>query len=110
MSYFPDTQATERTDEQRAAAALRLERQEADDTAWLMSGKRGRRIVWRLLDRAGVFRHVFTGDALGTAFAEGCRNEGLRLLAAVHALPDYSLMVAENAPQRQNDPPDEDDA
>jgi len=35
----------------------RLEREnEAADVKWLMNNKRGRRMVWRLLDRAGVFR------------------------------------------------------
>ena len=105
-----DLQPPEQADHLRAQVAARAQRQEADDTAWLMSGKRGRRIVWRLLERAGVFHAVFTPDALGMAFTAGCRNEGLRLLAAVHTLPDYQLMVAENVAQPAAPQPNEDDA
>jgi hypothetical protein len=84
----------------KRAAALELERA---DVAWLMSGRRGRRIVWRLLESAGVFATSFRADALSMAFAEGCRNEGLRLLAQVHALPEYATMIAERAAQQAND-------
>lgn len=69
--------------------------------AWLMSGPRGRRIVWRALERAGVFRTSYSSDALAMAFAEGARNEGLRLLAAVQHLPEYSLMAPENTTPAQ---------
>ena len=68
-----DLQPPEQADHLRAQVAARAQRQEADDTAWLMSGKRGRRIVWRLLERAGVFHAVFTPDALGMAFTAGWR-------------------------------------
>jgi len=62
-----------------------------------MSSKRGRRILWRLLDRAGVFRLSFNTNAMAMAFAEGNRNEGLRYLALIHTLcPElYPTMVKE---------------
>ena len=78
----------------------RLERQEEEsDIKWLMSSKRGRRIVWRQLDQAGVFRSSFNTNAMSMAFAEGGRNQGLRLLASVHALcPEhYPAMMKEQA-------------
>ena len=59
---------------------------EEGDVQWLMSSKRGRRIVWRLLDRAGVFRLSFNTNAMTMAFAEGARNDGLRLLSLIHSL------------------------
>jgi len=70
---------------------------EADDIKWLMSGKRGRRVMWRLLDRAGVFRSSFTGNS-ETFFREGQRNIGLIYLGQVHEIaPDaYPTMVEEN--------------
>lgn len=70
---------------------------EADDFKWLMGSKRGRRIVWRHLDRAGVFRLSFNTNAMHMAFAEGNRNEGLRILAQIHALcPElYPVMMKE---------------
>lgn len=92
----------------RADAELkaRLAREtEEGDIKWFMSSKRGRRIVWRLLDRAGVFRLSFNTNAMAMAFAEGNRNEGLRLLSQVHALcPElYPVMVKENANDARND-------
>ncbi len=70
---------------------------EADDFKWLMGSKRGRRIVWRLLDRAGVFRLSFNTNSMAMAFAEGNRNEGLRTLAQIHAhCPElYPVMMKE---------------
>ena len=84
-------------DDARQRAGRLAEQQERADIVWLMSGPRGRRIVWRLLEKAGVFRQAFNPDALTMAFVEGCRNEGLRLLSVVHTLPEYAAMVSENA-------------
>ena len=58
----------------------------SDDLKWLMSSRRGRRIMWSLLERAGVWRLSFTTNAMQTAFNEGRRNEGLALIAAIHEL------------------------
>ena len=77
---------------------------EEADLKWLMGSKRGRRIVWRLLDRAGVFRLSFNTNAMQMAFAEGNRNEGLRVLAQIHALcPElYPVMVKEQVNDNRN--------
>lgn len=78
---------------------------EESDLKWLMGSKRGRRIVWRLLDRAGVFRLSFNTNAMQMAFAEGNRNEGLRMLAQIHTLcPElYPVMVKEQVNERNAD-------
>jgi hypothetical protein len=70
---------------------------EIADLKWLMSNKRGRRFVHRLLERAGVWRLSFNTNALSMAFNEGTRNEGLRLLAQLteHCLDRYSEMLKE---------------
>lgn len=70
---------------------------EIADLKWLMSNKRGRRFVYRLLERAGVWRLSFNTNALSMAFAEGTRNEGLRLMALVteHCLDRYAEMLQE---------------
>jgi hypothetical protein len=85
--------------ETEAQAAVEQElRWEVSDLVWLMSSKRGRRVVWRLLKNAGVYRLSYSpGDALGTAFNEGNRNQGQRLLALIqaHAASSYALMVQE---------------
>ena len=84
----------------------RLQREQEDsDVRWLMGTRRGRRIVWRLLDQSGVFRSSFNHSAMHMAFAEGTRNYGLRLLAQVHELcPDlYPTMMKEATNGRNND-------
>jgi hypothetical protein len=75
---------------------------EAEDVKWLMSSKRGRRIVWRQLERAGVFRLSFDTTAMVMAFNEGQRNGGLALLALINAhCPErYLEMLTE---QRKHD-------
>ena len=77
---------------------------EEADLQWLMSSKRGRRIVWRLLDRAGVFRLSFNTNAMSMAFSEGNRNEGLRILGLIHTIcPNlYPTMVKEAKNERRN--------
>jgi len=69
------------------------------DLEWVMSDSRGRRVLWRLLEQAGVFRLSYTGEAQSTAFNEGQRNIGLRLLAeCLEAAPEkYALMQTENS-------------
>lgn len=82
-----------------AEERARLESQiEIDDVKWLMSNKRGRRFVARLLERAGVWRLSFNTNALTMAFNEGHRNEGLRLLAqvAAHCPERYMEMLKES--------------
>jgi hypothetical protein len=70
---------------------------EIGDLKWLMSNKRGRRFVFRLLERAGVWRLSFNTNALTMAFSEGTRNEGLRLLAQIteHCLDRHAEMLKE---------------
>lgn len=77
----------------------RRRQQELLDLEWVMSDGRGRRVVWRLLEQAGVFRLSYAGDALSTAFNEGQRNIGLRLMADCleAAAEKYLVMQAENS-------------
>jgi len=105
-NYDPlDTKSQERV---KAEAQLRerLAREtEESDVKWLMGSQRGRRIVWRLLDRAGVFRLSFNTNAMHMAFAEGNRNEGLRLISQIHSLcPElYPVMLKEHTNDLRND-------
>lgn len=88
------------------AEAVRVTRDtESADFRWLMGSRRGRRIVWRMLERAGVFRSSFSANSMGMAFAEGCKNEGLRILNQIHTLcPDqYSVMTKEATNDNRND-------
>jgi hypothetical protein len=89
--------------EQEARAQKKKERElleqqgEESDVKWLMSNKRGRRIIWRLLNQSGVFRLSFNTDSMLMAFAEGNRNFGNRILTLVHSqCPElYPVMVKE---------------
>ncbi|CAB4124532.1 hypothetical protein UFOVP65_11 [uncultured Caudovirales phage] len=76
---------------------------EQEDFKWLMGSKRGRRIVWRLLERTGVYRSSFTGNS-ETFFREGQRNVGLMLMAQIneHAPDQYALMLKEQTDVKRN--------
>lgn len=75
----------------------RLRLKEIEDFKWLMSHKQGRRIVWRILEKAGVYRQTFTGNS-ETFFLEGKRSIGLFVLAEVHEVSAdaYVQMLKEN--------------
>ena len=99
-----DIRAEERAVEDKRLRAQLDRKTEEDDFKWLMGRRQGRRIVWRQLERAGVFKLSFSTNAMQMAFAEGNRNDGLRTLDLVHRLtPElYPVMVKENANERIN--------
>lgn len=86
--------------QQKARTGRQLAAQvEKEDVAWLMSNKQGRRIVFRLLERAGVNRTTFVAQSSSqSAFNEGMRNFGLMLYAEVAPHVDhFAAMQRENA-------------
>lgn len=110
-SYDPtDIQSQQRAQADTDLCNKLAKEAEDADFKWLMGSKQGRRIVWRQLERAGVFRLSFSSDPLAMAFAEGARNDGLRTLAQIHALcPDlYSKMLKEQTHVNRNDDDDDD--
>jgi hypothetical protein len=72
--------------------------QEIQDIEHVMGSKQGRRLISKLLKRAGIFRCSFNGQSNQTIFNEGGRNQGLQLLSEVstHAPGSYQLMIKEN--------------
>lgn len=75
---------------------------ELADVLFVMGDPAGRRHIWRQLNRAGVYTPSYVaGDPYQTAFNEGQRNAGLRLLADVmevaHAQYTQMLEEAKNA-------------
>jgi hypothetical protein len=106
MSTFDplDLRGQERVKEQSEERTKLALQNEQDDFKWLMSSKRGRRIVWRLLERTGVYRSSFTGNS-ETFFREGQRNVGLMLMAQINEFsPDqYALMLKEQQDGRKHD-------
>ena len=102
-NYDPlDLRGQERSKADNAVRDKLARENEEADVKWLMGSKRGRRIVWRLLDQSGVFRLSFNTNAMQMAFAEGGRNFGNRTLAMIHALcPElYPVMVKEQQHDR----------
>lgn len=77
----PDRQAARA---EQAAKQKRSARDEIDELLWLMSDPRGRHFVWRLLQRFGIYQLSYVqGDPAHSAFNEGRRNEGLKLLSQI---------------------------
>jgi hypothetical protein len=105
MSTYDSETADQESVRAEAAQRGKLSRDtDESDFKWLMSSKRGRRIIWRLLDRAGIFRLSFNTNAMTMAFAEGTKNEGLRILSQIHTLcPElYSVMTKEAQHDNRN--------
>lgn len=84
----------------KAGQAARLQdKREQDDLAFVMSEHAGRRFVWKLLTKAGVFRTSYVSGSFDlTAMNEGRRSMGLELMAEIHQLdPSYYLSMAQEA-------------
>lgn len=97
-NYDPTDLRGQETEQKETAARNRVARDlEIADVKWLMSTERGRRILWRILDRAGVFRISFHTNAMQMAFNEGNRNLGNWLFNEVMQLcPEkYPVMLEE---------------
>lgn len=105
ISHDPiDTSEQVKHQSRRELAARLAKKDEENDLKWLMKDRRGRRIVWRQLSKAGVFQSSFNTNAMTMAFSEGRRNEGLNLLSEIHRLCPklYTTMVEEQNDDRTN--------
>jgi len=106
-NYDPlDLRSQERSKAERELRERLARENEEADIKWLMGNKRGRRVIWRLLDQAGVFRSSFNTNAMTMSFAEGHRNYGLRILGLVHTqCPELypTMMKEQTADERTND-------
>ena len=76
-----DLNRQRREKEDDSAHKLRRE-SELDDIAWLMSEKRGRRLMFRMLEMCSVYRSSFTGNSQ-TFFNEGRRAVGTTLITDI---------------------------
>lgn len=72
--------------------------QEIGDLRAMMSTKQGRRHMWRLLGRCGIYHESFHLEALIMARNEGRRYIGLQYLSLMteNCLDLYQLMENEN--------------
>lgn len=106
MRHDPFDLKQQEEDKKSKELQEKIEREsEESDLKWICSSKRGRRIVWRLLDQSGVFRLSFDPNALKMAFNEGNRNFGNRTLAMIQAIcPEhYITMTKEQNERRESD-------
>jgi hypothetical protein len=97
---LPPVSVAERESEAAAEKAKQADlvaQTQVSDLRWLMADPQGRRFVWRLLTEAGVFHSTYTGEALSSAFAEGKRAQGLKVLGEVmqHCPERFSQMQKE---------------
>lgn len=82
------------------ALQQQVHKRDQEDIKWLMSSQGGRRIMWGLLGRAGVFRSSFTGNST-TFFNEGQRNLGLIYLNLINEFcPDQYVTMAREAAEQ----------
>lgn len=88
--------STHRTAERLAEAAADLE---LADLRTFVSTAAGRRFLWALISRTGVFASAFDTEALRMAFIEGRRSVGVDLLQMLQVkVPEgYLAMVQEAA-------------
>jgi len=93
MSEFFDTK---KQDKIKLKADKKRER-ELNDIRKVISNAEGRRMFWRILSHAGIYRTSNTGNSQ-TFFLEGKRSEGLfwldELMAADHKA--FAILQSEN--------------
>lgn len=94
-----DIEGQEEKEREAQERAKREAHQEAEDFKWIMGSKRGRRMMWRILERGGVYRLSFDTNAMTMAFNEGRRNESLYLTSRlISVCPElHTQMMKENA-------------
>lgn len=92
-----DLAGQERTAALTAEEERRQREREQSDLRFVMGNKQGRRFMWRLLSRAGVFQSSFNTNNAVMAFNEGNRNGGLQQLTEImETCPErYTEMLAE---------------
>ena len=84
---------------EKAAKLADAQRQQV--ISGLMSTSFGREWIWDVLSSCHCFATTFNGDALSSAFAEGERNVGLRILSDILvACPDQYIQAQREANDR----------
>lgn len=96
MADYNPFEREARTEERAQERKLEHTSQLAD-LLYVMTDPAGRRFMHKLLSEAGLFRSSFDSDPHKTAFNEGQRNVGLRLMADIMAIApsQYAQMIEE---------------
>lgn len=82
------------------------EAQYAEDLRQIMATPAGRRVMRRLIERAGCFRLSYAGESThATSFNEGKRDQGNRLFAELEqAAPNEWLLMLRESKQPKKSP------
>ena len=95
--------------EQVIARDARTKARQRDEAfRWLMSDRKGRLLMWELLDKTGVFRGGLI-DTASLLFNEGARNVGLRYLADIQRLAPQQFITMQAEATRPQKPDGESD-
>lgn len=62
-----------------------------NDLRAVLATPAGGRVLWRVLEHAGMFQSVFNLDAGLMAFLEGARNEALWLVSEINAVDPQAI-------------------
>ena len=83
--------------------AKKLKGREQEDLRKVLDSREGRRVLWSILDEAGVYGASYTGEAISSAYAEGRRGVGITLLQKIENLApgSYLTMQREALDERQ---------
>ena len=94
---FDDVTAQEKLRVEAAEKARRRAREEISDLQIVMKTPQGRRVMYGILARSGLYRSCFNSNALNMAFNEGLRESGLVLVKLLtdHCYHHYQLMMKE---------------
>lgn len=92
-----DTEAVAQLEKERDDRRLETERRDAEAFKWVMSDKRGRRVVRQLLELTGVFRNPYAGNDSETNRNCGLQLAGQHLFGMVnlHSADKYEQMMKE---------------
>src|SRR2546421_147521 len=100
---MPDNAADRKQIRRKEKAAKLADAQRREVITNLMSTSFGREWMWDVLAGCHCFATTFNGDALASAFAEGERNVGLRLLADILvACPDQYIQAMRESNDRNS--------
>jgi hypothetical protein len=74
-------------------------RRQDEDLRWVLSDPRGRRFLWELLGRCGLYRLSYEHSGSATMFKEGERNVGLTLLGRITEVDHAAYLLAQEEAQ-----------
>ncbi len=82
-------------DEEELSRADLDQRRQDDDLRWVLSDPRGRRFLWEMLGRCGLYRLSYEHSGSATMFKEGERNIGLTLVARITEVDHSAYLLAQ---------------